>query len=79
MSIPEKEKERRNRTVTLYLGKTLEEYEELLAEKGVRAIIEQVERADSINWGCLADGHEDGCPRHLHYTHHAAMKNEKIK
>ena len=48
MSIPEKEKERRNRTVTLYLGKTLEEYEELLAEKGVRAIIEQVERASQL-------------------------------
>lgn len=74
MSIPENEKERRNRTVTLYLGNTLEEYEELLAEKGVEAIIEQVERADSINWGCLADGHEDGCPRHLHYTHHGSYE-----
>ena len=56
MSIPEKEKEGRKRSVTLYLGNALGKYEELLVEKGVEAIIEQVERADSLNWSCLAEG-----------------------
>ncbi len=62
---------RQNRTVTLYLGNTLAEYEELISTKeGIEKLVQQVEVADSINWGPLADGHDPDCPRCLHFTHH---------
>ena len=62
---------RQNRTVTLYLGKTLAEYEELISTKeGIENLVQQVEVADSINWGHLADGHDPDCPRCLRFTHH---------
>ena len=62
---------RQNRTVTLYLGNTLVEYEELIStEEGIGILVKQVEVADSINWGHLADGHHPDCPRCLHFTHH---------
>ena len=70
-SVNETRQKRKNRTVTLYLGNTLAEYEEMiLAEGGIQRLIRQVEIADSLNWGPLADGHHAGCPRHLHFTHH---------
>jgi hypothetical protein len=62
---------RQNRTITLYLGKTLSEYETTyLSEAGIKALIERVEIADSLDWGCLATGHEAGCARQLQFTHH---------
>jgi len=63
--------ERQNRTVTLHLGNTLAEYEEMIrAADGMPELIRRVEVADSLNWGHLADGHAADCPRHLHFTHH---------
>lgn len=63
--------ERQNRTIVLHLGNTLEVYQTNLAEaNGISEIIRRVEIADSLNWGHLADGHKEGCPRHLHFTHH---------
>lgn len=70
MDTPESEAKRRNRTITLYLGNTLEEYNRLLENEGMDAVIRKVEIADSLDWGCLANGHAAGCPRHLHFTHH---------
>jgi hypothetical protein len=62
---------RQNRTVVLYLGATLAEYEQLLAEgPGHPALLRRVELADSLNWGHLADGHAPACPRHLRFTPH---------
>lgn len=70
-SVNQTRQKRKNRTVTLYLGNTLAEYEEMiLAEGGIQTLIRQVEIADSLNWGHLADGHHASCPRHLHFTHH---------
>ncbi len=70
-NITETKPERQNRTVTLYLGNTLAEYQELIStEEGLQTLIRQVELADSIDWGHLADGHHPGCPRCLHFTHH---------
>ena len=70
-SINETGQKRQNRTVTLYLGNTLAEYEKMIStEDGIQALIRRVEIADSLNWGHLADGHHVGCPRHLHFTHH---------
>jgi len=70
-SINETGQKRQNRTVTLYLGNTLAEYEKMIStEDGIRALIRRVEIADSLNWGHLADGHHVGCPRLLHFTHH---------
>lgn len=70
-SIHETEQKRQNRTVTLYLGNTLAEYQKMISrEGGIQALIRRVEIADSLNWGHLADGHHAGCPRHLHFTHH---------
>jgi hypothetical protein len=70
-SVNETEQKRQNRTVTLYLGNTLEEYHQMISTKdGMRALIERIEVADSLNWGHLADGHDLDCPRHLHFTHH---------
>lgn len=64
---------RQNRTVTLYLCNTLQEYEETyLTEEGVQKLIRKVEIADSLDWGCLANGHAEDCPRHLHFTHHGS-------
>jgi hypothetical protein len=64
---------RQNRTITLHLGNTLSEYEATyLSESGFKALIRKVEMADSLNWGCLATGHEAGCPRQLHFTPHAS-------
>ena len=70
-SINETEQKRQNRTVTLYLGNTLAEYQKMIStEDGIQALIRRVEIADSLNWGHLADGHHADCPRHLHFTHH---------
>lgn len=70
-SINETEQKRQNRTVTLYLGNTLAEYQKMIStEDGIQALIRRVEIADSLNWGHLADGHQADCPRHLHFTHH---------
>jgi hypothetical protein len=71
MSIAEAKPKRENRTLTLYLGDTLAEYEATyLTEAGIQAVIGKVETADSLNWGCLATGHKSGCPRQLRFTHH---------
>ena len=70
-SVNETEQKRQNRTVTLYLGNTLAEYQEMIStERGIQALIERVETADSLNWGHLADGHHAECPRQSHFTHH---------
>ena len=70
-SINETEQKRQNRTVTLYLGNTLEEYQKMIStEDGIQALMRRVEIADSLNWGHLADGHHADCLRHLHFTHH---------
>lgn len=70
-SINETKQKRKNRTVTLYLGNTLTEYEKMIAtEDGIRSLIRRVEIADSLNWGRLADGHHEGCSRCLRFTHH---------
>src|SRR5215207_7140961 len=62
---------RQNRTIVLYLGTTLADYEQLLADgSGHPALNQRVELADSLNWGHLADGHAPACPRHLHFTPH---------
>jgi hypothetical protein len=72
-SINETKQKRQNRTVTLYLGNTLAEYEQMIAtEDGIRALIRRVEVADSLNWGHLADGHYEGCPRCLRFTYHTS-------
>ena len=71
MNIDHAKPKRQKRTITLYLGNTLAEYEATyLTETGLKALIRRVETADSINWGCLATEHEAGCPRQLHFTHH---------
>jgi len=71
MSIAEARTERKNRTITLYLGSTLAEYgATYLTAEGIQAVIERVEVADSINWGCLAREHHEGCPRLLRFTYH---------
>ena len=73
MSITETKPKRQNRTITLHLGHTLAEYEmTYLTETGIKAIIEKVEQADSLNWGCLATGHKAGCPRQLRFTYHSS-------
>jgi len=67
MSIAKTTSARQNRTITLYLGSTLAEYETTyLTEEGIPALLRQVEIADSLDWGCLATGHHSGCPRQLH-------------
>ena len=71
MNIDQAKPKRQNRTITLHLGNTLTEYETTyLGEAGIKALIRRVEIADSVDWGCLATGHETGCSRHLHFTHH---------
>lgn len=66
---------RKNRTITLYLGNTLEEYEKrYLKEGGRERLLERVEIADSLNLGCLGNGHEEKCVRQLHFTHHGSYK-----
>ena len=71
MSIAEAKPKRKNRTVTLHLGNTPAEYETTyLTDEGIQALIRQVEIADSLNWGCLATGHNADCPRLLRFTHH---------
>ena len=71
MNIVETKPKRQNRTITLYLGNTLVEYEKnYLVESGIEDLIKKVEQADSLNWGCLATGHKPGCVRRLHFTHH---------
>ena len=71
-SIIESKPKRQNRTIVLHLGNTLAEYQVTLATPaGIPALLERVEMADSLNWGRLADGHKPGCPRQLHFTHHA--------
>jgi hypothetical protein len=71
VNIDQAKPKRQKRTITLYLGNTLAEYEATyLTEIGLKALIRRVETADSLDWGCLATGHEAGCPRQLHFTHH---------
>ena len=71
MNIDQAQPKRQKRTITLHLGNTLAEYEATyLTEGGLKALIRQVEIADSLDWGCLATEHEAGCPRQLHFTHH---------
>ena len=71
ISVNETKQKRQNRTVTLHLGNTLAEYQEMIStEEGMQTLIQQVEIADSLNWGHLADGHHAGCPRCLRFTHH---------
>jgi hypothetical protein len=75
MNIDETKPNRQNRTITLHLGNTLAEYETTyLSETGLAALIRRVEIADSLDWGCLATGHEADCPRHLHFTHHDSYR-----
>ncbi len=70
-SVNETKQKRQNRTVTLYLGNTVTEYQEVIStEEGMQTLIQRVEIADSLNWGHLADGHHEGCPRCLRITHH---------
>jgi hypothetical protein len=70
-SIAATKRKRQNRTVTLHLGNTLAEYQDMIStEEGVREVIRRVEVADSLNWGCLAGGHEEDCLRRLRFTHH---------
>lgn len=60
-----------NRTIILHLENTLEAYQARFAQtEGIPEIIRRVEIADSLNWGLLANGHKEGCPRQLHFTHH---------
>ena len=62
---------RRNRTIVLHLENTLDGYQARYSQAaGIAELIRRVEIADSLNWGCLADGHGEGCPRQLHFTHH---------
>lgn len=71
MNINQAKPKRQKRTITLYLGNTLAEYEaSYLNETRLKALMGRVEIADSLDWGCLATGHEAGCPRQLHFTHH---------
>jgi len=73
MTITEDKPKRQNRTITLYLGQTLAEYEmTYLTKEGIEAVIRKVEIADSLNWGCLATGHKEGCPRQLQFTPHSS-------
>lgn len=75
MNIDETKPNRQNRTITLHLGNTLAEYETTyLSETGLAALIRRVEIADSLDWGCLATGHEADCPRYLHFTHHDSYR-----
>lgn len=73
MIITEAKQKRQNRTVVLHLGNTLMEYRaKLLTKDGIKDLIERVEIADRLDWGRLADGHHEGCPRKLHFTHHGS-------
>jgi hypothetical protein len=75
MNIDETKPNRQNRTITLHLGNTLAEYESTyLSQTGLVALIRRVEIADSLDWGCLATGHEGECPRQLHFTHHDSYR-----
>jgi len=75
MNIDESKPNRQNRTITLHLGNTLAEYESIyLSETGLTTLIRRVEIADSLDWGCLATGHEADCPRQLHFTHHNSYR-----
>jgi len=71
-----REKERHNRTVTLHLGNTLEEYEWYLTDEGRKELLHRVEVADSIDWGHLGDGHHPGCPRLLQFTYHGSYSRQ---
>ena len=71
MNIDQAKPKGQKRTITLHLGNTLAEYEATyLTEAGRKALIRQVEIADSLDWGYLATEHEAGCSRQLHFTHH---------
>jgi len=73
MTIIQDKPKRQNRTITLYLGQTLAEYEmTYLTKEGIEAVIRRVEIADSLNWGCLATEHKEGCPRQLQFTPHSS-------
>jgi len=77
--IEDKAKTKRgHRTIVLYLGKTLAEYQREYeqATGGIARLIERIEEADSVNWGSLANGHREECPRQLHFTHHGSYERE---
>jgi hypothetical protein len=74
-SVTKTQPKRQNRVVTLYLGKTLAEYQALISTAGgINRLIQQFERADSLNWGHLADGHQPDCRRCLQFTHHDSYR-----
>ena len=63
MNITEAKPKRQNRTITLHLGNTLAQYERTyLSDPGIKALIQKVEIADSLDWGCLATGHKLAVP-----------------
>lgn len=73
MNKPEAKPKRQKRTITLHLGNPLAEYEATyLSEEGIQAVIHKVEIADSLDWGCLATEHNQGCPRRLRFTYHGS-------
>lgn len=62
---------RKNRTIVLPLGNTLDEYSQFVStEAGLKRLIRRVEIADRFNWGPLAKEHKPGCPRGHRFTHH---------
>lgn len=66
---------RGNRTIILYLGKTEEAYQSEYGQaEGIAKLIQRVEEADGANWGCLANGHHEGCSRQLRDTHHSSYE-----
>jgi hypothetical protein len=75
VNIDQTKPKRQNRTITLYLGNTLSDYEATYDNPaGLKALIRRVEIADSLDWGCLATGHEPGCGRQLQFTHHDSYR-----
>src|SRR5262245_13850942 len=71
MSITASPSQRQNRTVVLHLGATVTEYHALIATSdAMHELIGRVEIADSLNWGHLADAHQQGCARRLLFTDH---------
>jgi hypothetical protein len=75
MNITQVKRKRQNRTMTLHLGNTPTEYEaNYLTDEGIQAVIRKVEMVDSLNWGCLATGHNEGCCRRRRFTFHGSYK-----
>lgn len=69
------EQQRRNRTVVLPLGNTLDEYNELIStDEGLNRLVRRVEIADSFDWGPLGGEHEENCSRQHRFTHHGSYE-----